>query len=365
MDDSTTRRGFLKTASTAAAGTLATGVGGRFLSAGGSKSALPQLPQRSLGKTGVKVGILGVSGDGILSDSGDEDAVLRFLTYAVDGGINYFDTAYLYRRNGRCEKNLGLLMGTPRRKGLFVATKTRARMYDTAMKQVEISLRRLRVDQLDLIQVHHVSARDDVRRFGKRTGVLAALRKLRDQKVVRFIGITGHPDAPQVKQALEMYEWDTFMCYVNAAKFSQPALKEQLPAARKKQCGIIAMKVFGGRPGRLVGRRKGKAGAALLLRFALGRPIAVAIVGMASQRQLIENLQIARNFKPLRAVFINHVASIGWRGSHPAGALRPLTGRDRVPPRAYYDGIFEKRSSEQETRDLYRRINSGAKAWRR
>lgn len=320
MDDSTTRRGFLKTASTVAAGTLAAGVGGRFLSAGESKSAPAKLPQRSLGKTGVKVSILGAGGDGILSDSTDKDAVLRFLTHAVDSGINYFDTAYLYGQNGLCDRNLGLLMGTGRRRGLFVATKTGGRMYDTAMRQVEISLRRLRVNQLDLIQVHHVSAKDDVRRFGRKTGVLTALRKLRDQKVVRFIGITGHPDAPQVKQALEMYEWDTFMCYVNPAKFTQPALKEQLPAARKKQCGIIAMKTFGGRPGLLVGRQKGRAGAAPLLRFALGQPIAVAIPGMASQRQLVENLQIARNFKPL---------------------------------------------SEQETRDLYRQINSGAKAWRR
>jgi hypothetical protein len=193
-------------------------------------------------------------------------------------------------------------------------------MYDTAMRQVEISLRRLRVNQLDLIQVHHVSAKDDVRRFGRKTGVLAALRKLRDQKVVRFIGITGHPDAPQVKQALEMYEWDTFMCFVNPAKSSQPALKEQLPAARKKQCGIIAMKTLGGRPGLLVGREKGRAGAALLLRFALSQPVAVALAGMASQRQLTENLQIARNFKPL---------------------------------------------SKQEFRDLYRQINSGEKPWGR
>ncbi len=320
MDDSTTRRGFLKTASTVAAGMLATGCEGRSLSAGKSKPAPGKLPQRSLGKTGVKVSILGAGGDGILSDSTDKDAVLRFLTHAVDGGINYFDTAYVYGENGLCEKNLGLLMGTPRRKGLFLATKTGGRMYDTAMRQVEISLRRLRVNQLDLIQVHNVSAKDDVRRFGRKTGVLAALRKLRDQKVVRFIGVTGHPNSPQVKQALEMYEWDTFMCYVNPARFTQPALKDQMPAARKKKCGIIAMKTFGGRPGLLVGSRKGKAGAALLLRFALSQPVAVALAGMASQRQLTENLQIARNFKPL---------------------------------------------SKQEFRDLYRQINSGAKAWGR
>jgi aryl-alcohol dehydrogenase-like predicted oxidoreductase len=322
MDDSTTRRGFLKTASTVVAGTLADGMAGEMLAAGGSTSenAVGKLPQRLLGKTGVKVSILGLGGDGILSDSTDKEAVLKFLTRAVDGGVNFFDTAYMYGKDGRCDRNLGLLTGTPRRKGLFLATKTGGRMYDTVMRQVEISMRRLGVDQLDLIQVHHVSAKDDVKKFGAKTGVLTALRKLRDQKVVRFIGVTGHSDDPQVKQALEMYEWDTFMCYVNPAKFSWPALTEQIPAARKKKCGIIAMKAFGGRPGRLVGRKKGQASAETLLRFALSHPTSTVLLGMSSLKQLTENLQIARNFKSL---------------------------------------------SGPEARALYQQINSGQKAWSR
>jgi len=328
MDDSTTRRGFLKTASTVAAGTLAGGLAGEILAAdvGGtehlstSKHTPGKLPQRLLGKTGARVSILGLGGDGILSDSTDKEAVLRFLTRVVDGGINFFDTAYMYGKNGRCERNLGLLTGTARRKGLFVATKTGGRMYDTAMRQVEISMKRLGVDQLDLIQVHHVSTKDDVKQFGKKTGVLAALRKLQAQKVVRFIGITGHSNDPQVKQALEMYEWDTFMCYVNPAKFSWPALTEQIPAARKKKCGIIAMKAFGGRPGRLVGKQKGQASAEMLLRFALSNPTSTVLLGMSSLKQLQENLQIARNFKQLSA---------------------------------------------QEAKTLYRQINAGAKPWTR
>ncbi|MBT3199807.1 MAG: aldo/keto reductase [Phycisphaerales bacterium] len=320
MDDSTTRRGFLKTASTLAAGTLAGGVGGEILAADGAKATVGKMPQRVLGKTGVKVSILGAGADGILSDSTNKDAVLKFLTNAIDGGINFFDTAYIYGKDGRCDKNLGLIMGTPRRKGLFLATKTGGRMYDTAMRQIETSLKRLRVSQLDLIQVHHVSAKDDVKAFGKKTGVLTALRKLQDQKVVRFIGITGHSDAPQVKQALEMYEWDTLMCYVNPARFSWPALTEQLPAARKNKCGVIAMKTFGGRPGRLVGRGRGRADAATLLRFSMSQPTSVTLIGMSSQKQLAENLQTAYNFKPM---------------------------------------------NRQEAQSLYKQINSGAKPWKR
>jgi predicted aldo/keto reductase-like oxidoreductase len=167
------------------------------------------------------------------------------------------------------------------------------------MQLFETSLKRLRVDSLDLVQLHHVTDDDDVKAFGGKGGVIAAIRKLQDQKIVRFIGLTGHPDAANVKKALEMYEWDTFMCFVNPAKFSRPAMEEQLPLAAKKQMGIIAMKTFGGRPGLLVGKDKGQADAATLLRYALGQDISVAIPGVSTLAQLDENLKVARDFKPL------------------------------------------------------------------
>ncbi len=301
MSAGCTRREFLKTTTAALAGSAVFSLTEAVsLSAGAPAAAGSELiPQRVLGRTGVKVSILGLGGDGLISDSTDKDAVARFLNEAMDLGVNYFDTAYVYGKDGLCESNLGLLMGTPRRKGAFVATKTGSRTYDGAMRQVETSLKRLRIDALDLIQVHHVKPGDDVKKFAAADGVLAALRKLRDQKVVRFIGLTGHPNHREVKEALEAYDWDTFMCFVNPAKFSAPALDEQLPLALKKNMGIIAMKTFGGRPGRIVGTEKGQADAASLLRFAWTQPIATAIPGVSTLQQLAENIRAARSFTPM------------------------------------------------------------------
>jgi len=298
-----TRREFLS-----ASGSLAAGAGvawtiGRALGIGAAQAAespaKEKLPRRALGQTGVEVSILGLGGDGLLSDSTDKEAVAKFIAFALDAGVNYVDSAYTYGQDGRCEKNLGLVMGTARRKDVFLATKTGARKYDTAMRQIETSLKRLQVTSLDLVQVHHVTDADDLRQMDAKDGVLAAMRKLRDQKTVRFIGLTGHPDSANVRKAIEMYDWDTLMCFVNPAKFSRPALDEQLPAARKKKMGIVAMKVLGGRPGLLVGQGKGQADAATLFRYAWGQDVAVVLAGMSGLKQLEEDLQTARAYQPL------------------------------------------------------------------
>ncbi|MGA2496568.1 MAG: aldo/keto reductase [Tepidisphaeraceae bacterium] len=295
MRERTTRREFLeRTGCLAAAMAVGTCAG----TAKGEVPALP-LPRRPLGKTGVEVSILGLGADGFVTDTTDQDDVERFLNEVLDAGVHYFDTAYVYGKDGQSEKNLGLVMGGKRRKEAFLATKTGSRTYDGAMKQVTESLRRLRTDYLDLIQMQHISRKDDVKALGRKDGALAALEKLRDQGVVRFVGLTGHPQDPQVKQAMAMYEWDTLMCFVNPAAFSEPALREQIPLAQKKGMGIIGMKTFGGRPGSLVGNAAGEADAGSLLRFALSCPISVAIPGVMSRRQFRENLEVVRNFRPM------------------------------------------------------------------
>jgi uncharacterized protein len=190
-------------------------------------------------------------------------------------------------------------MGTKRRKEAFLATKTSSRTYDGVMQQVDKSLKRLRTDYLDLIQIHHFSDKDDAKTLDQKDGVLTALYKLRDQKVVRFIGLTGHSQDSQVKEALKLYEWDTFMCFVNPAKFSEPAIREQIPLAIKQNAGIIAMKTFGGRPGSLVGNSSGQAEAEALLRYAWSQPVTVAIPGVKSIKQFRDNLAEAKRFKPM------------------------------------------------------------------
>lgn len=321
-----TRRGFLKGLAATAAGLAATDLLGTLGCTGepnaGQEPLNTLLPQRTLGRTGARVSILGLGGAGMLALSQDTDQVGAVLQAALDGGITYFDTAHNYGKDGQSEKNLSLIMSTPARNRVFLASKTGDRTYDGAMRQVELSLKRLGTDHLDLIHVHHVYKNDDVKKFGQPDGVIPALQKLRDQKVVRFIGMTGHPDYAPVAEALAMYEWDTFMAFVNPARFSRPAFEQQIPLARKYNAGIIAMKVYGGSPGKLVGTEPGMAQPTPLLRWALSQDITLAIPAVDSVEQLQQNLDVVRNFTPMTPAELAQVdrqvnaPEKGWRETH-------------------------------------------------
>jgi aryl-alcohol dehydrogenase-like predicted oxidoreductase len=153
----------------------------------------PGMPRRDLGKTGVRVSLLGFGGGSRFLVAGEDEAA-RMLERAVEAGVTYFDTAASYGRDRASERRYGAVLSRHRGK-IFLATKTEQRTYDGALRSVEESLRLLKTDRLDLIQMHDVGPADDPAAWEKPTGALTALRKLQAQKVVRFIGFTGHQKA--------------------------------------------------------------------------------------------------------------------------------------------------------------------------
>ncbi len=231
MTKKMSRREFLRASATLAVSTAAFAT---------DEEPKPKLPHRPLGRTGVKVAILGMGGAGFLASWEDKEEVASFIHKMIDEGINYFDTA---RNYGKSEENLGLVMGTARRKEVFLATKTVSRTYDGAFKDVEVSLKALRTDHLDLIQLHGFGCdeRDDVAAIGRRDGVLTAFRRLKDEKVTRFIGITGHPHCPEkgwsgqkLKDAIATYDFDVVLCFTNPKAESRWVERELIPLAQEK-----------------------------------------------------------------------------------------------------------------------------------
>jgi aryl-alcohol dehydrogenase-like predicted oxidoreductase len=248
-----------------------------------------KIPQRQLGKTGVSVPILAVGGGSAFMAMSDEEAE-RFLWRALELGLTYWDTAHSYG-NGGSETRMGRVLKTERKR-VFLATKTAARTYNEAMRQVELSLKRLQTDRIDLIQMHNWQTNDDPVAIGKKDGVLTALRKLRDEKVVRFIGLTGHTTPEGMRKVLELYDdIDTVLIPINPA---QPDFETTIvPIAQKKGVAVLAMKV--------TGRRSllGKTEATELLRYAWSAPIATAVVGMTGIKILEANFQLALQFEPM------------------------------------------------------------------
>jgi len=271
----------------------------------------PAIPRRVLGKTGVEVSGLILGGFVAMKEA----PTARFhpaklAEAALDAGINYFDTAPAYG-SGQSERNFGEVLAT-RRKEVFLATKTGSRSYDGAMRDVEASLKRLRTHRLDLLQIHGVRASQDFVKWDRPDGVLKALHKLRDEKVTRFIGVTGHESAESMRRAIELFDFDTVLTTFNPTVKRRPYQKLVLPLARKKKVGILAMKVMGGGLGSLASGNPIKndgvsnhdeashqADAGVLIRYVLGLPISAAVVGMGSLEHLRINVSAARDAQPL------------------------------------------------------------------
>jgi aryl-alcohol dehydrogenase-like predicted oxidoreductase len=251
-----------------------------------------KMPTRTLGNTKAKVSLLGFGG-GSQWLAAKEDDALKIVERAIEAGMTYFDTAQQYGPDRLSERRYGMVLPKYRDR-IFLATKTHERTYDAAMRSVEESLRCLKTDKLDLIQMHDVGPRDDIASWDKPTGALTALRKLKEQKVVRFIGFTGHQKAEVHRQVLQTLSYDTVLMALNAANY-KPFRELALPVAKDKKMGIIAMKTTRG----LVGEGTGKASARELLSWTWDQPgVCVAIVGMGSLEILNDNISHALAYKP-------------------------------------------------------------------
>jgi uncharacterized protein len=268
------------------------------------------LPTRILGKTGARVSIIAFGCGSRLLAYKTTDAAVRALNVALDSGISYLDTAYGYG-DGRSESWVGEVAKT-RRKEFFLATKIEPRDGDTARRILEGSLKRLQTDQIDLIHVHALHGMDDLAKVEAKNGVLNALYKLRDEKVTRFVGMTSHYDPTVLRTAIERHDLDCVQMALNAAQQGMtsgsrrmvlnPAMSASfqqvaLPAARKKNLGILAMKLMGQEE--LLGAGPGKSNAATLLQYTLSLPVDVAVVGMPSLAIIRRNAVWATSFTPM------------------------------------------------------------------
>jgi aryl-alcohol dehydrogenase-like predicted oxidoreductase len=198
---------------------------------------------RRLGRNGHLSSVL-LFGGAALSEVSEEDAD-RSIRQALDAGINHFDTAAGY---GDSELHLGRWM--PRiRDRIFLATKTGDRAAADAYDSIRRSLERLRVDSVDLVQLHAIGDLDDL---GAATGPGAAVEGLvraREEGLVGAIGITGHGmRAPAVHlEALRRFPFDTVLTPFNYRLALEPAYLRDFDAlaaeTQARDVGLMVIKV--------------------------------------------------------------------------------------------------------------------------
>ncbi len=298
-DRSLTRREFVQAGAAGAAVLL-----GNALPTWGADGKA-KLPQRVLGKTGVRVPILGL-GTVAVGNLADAKKAVALINRAIDLGVTYIDTAPPRTRvafltgYGNAQKYLrGVLK--ERRKEVFLATKCLEPDGDQTIALLKKNLDELDVDRVDLAYTHSIGhALYAFDRLVADGGPMAALEKAKKDGLARFVGITGHNRPEKFARVIARRDIDVMMNAINVVDRHTYAFEEIVwPLARKKRIGLAAMKVFGG------GITSCKMPAELReasFRFAQSVPgVALTVIGMGTQEELEQNVAWARTFKPLTA----------------------------------------------------------------
>lgn len=249
------------------------------------------LPCRPLGQTGQSVTLFGLGGEGVLRTHGRTAEAVQVIQRALDQGVNYFDSAPAY---DQCLDYYGAALGD-RRPGIFFASKTHDRTRDGSLRLLDETLRRLRTDYLDLWQLHDLRTRDQLDVIFGKNGALAALLQAREDKRVRYLGLTGHHDPAILLEAMSRFRFDTLLVALNAADIHASSFIQQvLPEARRQGIGVIGMKVCA------QGRLLTALSMTEAVEYVLSLPgVSTAIIGCQTPAEVDINAMIARRFVPL------------------------------------------------------------------
>ena len=259
----------------------------------GSSVKAGDIPKRTFGRTGERLTIIGQAGGRFPLIPFDEAKAVTLRAYEL--GINYFDNAHSYWA-GRSEEVYGAVL-PPFRKEVFITTKTTERTREGAEKELHLSLKRLRMDYLDLWQIHSVRTRKDVEQIFGPGGAMEAFEAAKNAGKCRFIGFTGHHDPDVHLEMLRRYaHYDTILMPLNPADPGYLSFeKKVLPVAVDRGLGIQGMKSL--------------ANAKLLQSFSckqcityvLSLPIHCLALGCTTIGQLEDDVRIAQQFNPYEA----------------------------------------------------------------
>ena len=293
---------------------------------------------RQFGKTDMQVSVLGFGGAEIGYERATADVVARLLDDALDAGLNVIDTAECYLDS---EELIGQAAAR-RRKDYYLFTKCGHLegpgrgdwRPDSLLRSIERSLRRLKTDRLDLVQLHSCSE-DELRRGD----VIEALRRAREKGYTRYIGYSG--DGQEARYAIESGAFDALQTSVSIA--DQEAIDLTLPLAQARQMGVIAKRPLANAAWRYAERPENayhqpywerlrvldydflrsdpRQAASVALRFTLGVPgVHTMIVGTAKPGRWRENAALLdagplprEQFEAIRSRW-REVADASWVG---------------------------------------------------
>ncbi len=257
------------------------------------------VPKRRLGKTGVEVSMLGLGGFHIGSKLTEAESIALMRT-AIDQGVTFLDNCWDYN-NGDSEDRMGKALADGYRSRVFLMTKIDGRTKRSATEQLEQSLRRLRTERIDLVQIHEIIRMSDPERCFGADGTVQALVDAQKAGKLRFIGFTGHK-SPAIHLAMlaaakkNGFSFDAVQMPLNVMDAHYESFAKQvLPVLVDNDIGVLGMKSMGS--GDIL--KSGVVSPEECLRYALSLPTSVVICGMESREVLEQNLKVARAFRAL------------------------------------------------------------------
>lgn len=265
---------------------------------------------REMGQTGDRVSILGYGCMRFPKKDKkiDEARTERQIISAIEQGVNYFDTAYMY---GGSEAVLGKILAKGYRDRVLIATKLPLPLIHSAKDMATIlntQLKRLQTDHIDYYLMHSVMSRESWQRL-KPLGIEDFLERAKQAGKIRRIGFSYHGDKDQFKGIVDDYPWDFCQIQYNYMDENYQAGKEGLRYAAAKGLGVIVMEPLRG--GFLVGKLPEeiqalwqradlkRTPAEWALRWVWNHPeVTVALSGMNDEPQIAENVRIAAEAAP-------------------------------------------------------------------
>lgn len=293
---------------------------------------------RVLGKTGLKVSRMGFGG--IPIQRIDEEGTRTLMHQLMEAGVNYIDTARGYTVS---EKYLGYALEGIRDR-FILATKSMSRTKEAMEADIEISLRNLRTDYIDLYQVHNPSM-EQLDLVMAKDGALEALMEAKAAGKIGHIGLTAHSTAV-FERALELDWVETIMFPYNIVE-SQG--EELIRKCTEKNIGFIDMKPLAG--GAIED-------AALALRYiCANQDVTVVIPGMAESSELEQNIKACEDTSPIteeeKQGFSEVREQLGTNFCRRCNYCAPCTMGINIPSVFLFAGYLERYDLEEWARDRY------------
>jgi uncharacterized protein len=301
------RREFLKSSTTGLGAFL-------FLSPNGQKDGAARLaqqqdpkkfPTRVLGRTGLQLPVITM---GVMNS--DNPNLIRA---ALDAGMKHLDTAHVYMR-GKNEEVIGEVLKGRARDSFLISTKVNLPRNETTgvyteeategafLSRLDISLKRLGVDYVDILHHHGLSKREQV--FYE--PILNAMAKAKKAGKIRFTGISTHSNEPEtIQAAIDSKFYDVVATAFNFRQKHQEEMKKAIAAAAAAGLGVIGMKAMGGSPRSNYGRDRQPEDGQVALKWVLqDANVHMVIAGFTAFDELELDLKIMQDMtlsKPEKA----------------------------------------------------------------